>query len=54
VSEIAFVPVRGDWLAYRDVFEVDGRQVADRPDRLLKILVESPQADFDQARRIAD
>lgn len=54
VSEIAFVPVRGDWLVYRDVFEVDGKQVGDRTDRLRKLLVESPQAGLEQARRIAD
>ncbi len=54
VSEIAFVPVRKDWLVFRDVFEVDGRQVGNRIDRLQKLLVESPQAGFEQARRIAD
>jgi len=54
VSEIAFVPVGGDWLAYRDVFEVDGRRVGDRTDRLQKLLIESSRAAFDQARRIAD
>jgi hypothetical protein len=54
VSEIAFVPVGGDWLAYRDVFEVDGRRVGDRSDRLQRLLVEPSRAALEQARRIAD
>lgn len=54
VSEIAFIPTGGDWLAYRDVFQVDNRRIADRTDRLQRALVDSPQTAFEQARRIAD
>jgi hypothetical protein len=54
VSEIAFIPARGDWLTYRDVFEVDGEKIGDRPDRLQRLLLDSPGTAFEQARRIAD
>ena len=54
VSEIALIRVKGDWLGYRDAFEVDGKKVSDRSDRLQKLFVESPQIAIEQGRRIAD
>src|SRR5262249_50835651 len=38
-------PGSNDWFQFRDVFEVDGRQVKDREDRLAKLFFEeSPDA----------
>jgi hypothetical protein len=54
VSEIAFIPTRGDWLAYRDVFEVDGQKIEGRTGRLQRLLLDWPQDGFDRARQIAD
>jgi hypothetical protein len=55
VSDIAFVradAIRG-WLGFRDVIEVDGRRVADREDRLARVLMGS-QGRYDEARRLSD
>lgn len=41
------------WLGFRDVLEVDGRRVADREDRLARVLMAS-EGRFDEARRISD
>ena len=42
------------WLPFRDVFDVDGRKVRDREDRLTSLFLK-PSADrFEQARRITD
>lgn len=53
VAEFAIVRVetiRG-WLGFRDVIEVDGRSVADRDDRLVRLLT-SPGDRYDEARRL--
>jgi hypothetical protein len=42
----------GGWMPFRDVFEVDGRAVADRNDRLAKLFLTPSQSSFDQASRI--
>ena len=47
------VPQMVGWTPFRDVFEVDGRPVRDRGDRLLTLFVESGNRGFDQAQRIA-
>jgi hypothetical protein len=55
VSDFAIVKadaIRG-WLGFRDVVEVDGRRVADRDDRLARVLMAS-QGRFDEARRLSD
>lgn len=53
VAEFAIVKAAGGWVGYRDVVEVDGRQVADRRDRLLKILMD-PSADSRLIRTLSD
>jgi hypothetical protein len=40
------------WLPFRDVFEVDGRSVRDRDDRLVDLFVKSDASGFSQAQRI--
>lgn len=55
-SDVLMITVPGSigWVAFRDVFEVDGRRIRDREDRLLALL-QSPSADaVAQARRLAD
>ena len=55
VSDFALVyadAIHG-WLGFRDVIEVDGRRVADRDDRLARVLMGS-QGRLDEARRLSD
>ena len=55
-SDVLMISVPGTvgWVSFRDVFEVDGRQIRDREDRLLKLL-QSPGADgLAQARKLAE
>jgi len=55
-SDILMITVPGTigWVSFRDVFEVDGRRVRDREERLLGLL-QSPNANaMAQARRLAD
>ncbi len=51
-----FLLVRGaataGWIPFRDVFEVDGKPVRDRGDRLRKLFLETPATALDQARQI--
>jgi len=54
VSEFALVRVKGDWLGLRDVYEVEGKPVADRKDRLLTLLRQPTEAAIEQGRRICD
>lgn len=54
VSEFALLRVKDDWLGFRDVYQVDGRAVGDRQDRLLKLLLDRTPGGIDQGRRIAD
>ena len=42
----------GGWMPFRDVFEVDGRAVADRDDRLARLFLAPSPTSFDQASRI--
>lgn len=42
------------WLPFRDVFEVNGRTVADRPDRLVRLLADATPADLARARALMD
>ena len=55
VSEFALVKAGSgeNWIGYRDVFEVNGKAVADRQDRLLGLLT-SASADGAQLRQLAD
>ncbi len=55
-SDILMITVPGTigWVSFRDVFEVDGRRIRDREERLLGLL-QSPNANaLAQARRLAD
>jgi hypothetical protein len=55
VADFAIVRVdtlRG-WQGFRDVVEVDGQRLADRDDRLLRLLMESGGR-YDEARRLSD
>jgi hypothetical protein len=42
------------WLPFRDVFDVDGRKVRDREDRLTALFLQPSTDRFEQARRITD
>jgi hypothetical protein len=56
VSEFALVSnasASGGWLGFRDVIEVDGKPISNRPDRL-QALFQSGAPDLVAARRIAD
>lgn len=45
---------QNDWVAFRDVFEVDGQKVRDRDTRLQKLFLGAPAEAFAQMRRIVD
>ena len=53
-----FALVRADdrvgWVGYRDVIAVDGKQIADRKDRLEALLTRSPDAAASEVARIVD
>ena len=54
-SEIALIAVQGaDWVMFRDVYRVDGRDLSDRKDRLLALFLKPPPDAGAQARRIYD
>jgi hypothetical protein len=56
-SDVVFVRAPGTalpWWLLRDVYEVDGRPVRDRQQRLESLLVDSPAAGLERARAIAD
>jgi hypothetical protein len=44
----------GGWIGFRDVFEVNGKAVRDRTERLSKLFLEPSPGALAQARRIAD
>jgi hypothetical protein len=44
----------GEWIAFRDVYQVDGVAVRDRNDRLLDLFVKAPPDAYRQALRIRD
>jgi hypothetical protein len=47
-------PSLGRWLPFRDVFEVDGKPVRDREDRLKRLFIEAPANALNDARRITE
>ena len=48
-------PVGADrWIQFRDVFEVDGKPVRDRTDRLAKLFLQPSSSTKEQAERIVD
>lgn len=46
------VPGREEWLPFRDVFEVNGRAVRDRNERLQKLFVDAPERALTDAARM--
>lgn len=48
------VPGSRDWSPFRDVFEVNGKPVRERDDRLRKLFIEMAPDALDKARRILD
>ena len=48
------VPGREEWLPFRDVFEVNGRAVRDRDERLQKLFVDGPASALTDAARITN
>lgn len=50
---IVYADAMHGWLGFRDVLAVDGRPVADREDRLARVLM-GAQGRFDEARRLFD
>jgi formylglycine-generating enzyme required for sulfatase activity len=55
-SDFLFVKVQGDevWMPFRDVFEVDGKPVRDRQERLTALFLQPQSIAVDQAKKIAD
>jgi hypothetical protein len=55
VSEFLLVRPAGTvfWIPFRDIVEVDGRALTDRPDRLMRLFVETGASGTAQAVRIA-
>ena len=53
-SELLVVPAGDGWVGFRDVLEVDGRQVQDRADRLQTLFLTAPKDALKGARAIAD
>ena len=55
VSEFLLVRVLevGEWVGFRDVFEVNGRRIRDRQDRLATLFLGDTTTALAQARRIA-
>jgi hypothetical protein len=55
VADFAIVKARGlgGWVGFRDVVEVDGARLADREDRLMRVLTEA-SGSVDEARRFSD
>ncbi len=55
-SDLLLVRVPGPfgWVPFRDVFEVDGRPLREREERLRKLFLENPDTALGEARRIAD
>ena len=56
VSEFLLMRIQGvgDWIGFRDIFEVNGRQVRDRQDRLASLFLGNRTTALAQARRISE
>lgn len=42
------------WIPFRDVFEVDGRKIREREDRLHKLFIEEPATAFERAKEVME
>jgi len=49
VSEFALVRVKDDWVGFRDVFEVDGKPIGERKDRIEKLFLQTREGAVEQA-----
>lgn len=47
-------PGQSGWVPFRDVYEVDGKAVRDRDERVMELFVNSPAIAWDQAIRVAE
>ena len=56
ISDYLLVKASGQsgWVPFRDVYEVDGKAVRDREERLTGLFLDSPASAWDQAARIAE
>lgn len=55
VSDFLLVEIPGEgWFPFRDVFELDGKQIRDRQDRLVKLFLKPDRTGLEQARAISD
>jgi hypothetical protein len=56
VSDYLLVAVAGtsEWMPFRDVYSVDGKEIRDRSDRLVKLFIDSTAGGYAQALRIRD
>jgi len=54
LSDFALVRTADDWVGFRDVYEVNGKPVRDRQDRLLQLFSGDPTGGWAEGRRIAD
>jgi hypothetical protein len=53
-SDLLLLRGRDEWIAFRDVFEVNGRPVRDREERLKKLFLENPGEALSEGRRISE
>lgn len=53
VAEFALVRTRENWDGFRNIYEVDGKPVADAQDRLQKLFADAPATAVEQSRKIA-
>ncbi len=53
-SDVAVLNAGGGWLGYRDVYEVDGKPVRDRDDRLAALFITPTAGTLNRSRAIAD
>jgi hypothetical protein len=51
-SDYLIVPLKGGWMPFRDVFEVNGRYVHESEDRLARLFTRPTATSFDQAVEI--
>jgi len=51
---LVWVPSLDAWMPFRDVIELNGKQVRDRDQRLARLFLEQPADAMDQASRIAE
>ena len=53
-ADLLLVRAEDGWVPYRDVFELNGKPVRDREERLKKLFLENPKGALEEGRRISD